>query len=63
MLAEEHRVMQKGLARAEQAAAEGNFRIVAYVLEELDPVFRQHIADEESQILRLLIGELGVKGA
>jgi hypothetical protein len=63
VLTEEHRVMEAGLARMKEAATEGDFDGVAATLEELDPVFRQHIADEESQILRLLIGELGVGGA
>lgn len=63
VLAEEHGVMEAGLARMKAAATKGDFRAVAAGLEELDPVFRQHIADEESQILRLLIGELGLKGA
>ena len=62
-LAEEHRIMEVGLARMKVAAAKGDFHAVAAALEELDPLFRQHIADEESQILRLLIGELGVDGA
>ena len=63
VLVEEHRVMEAGLARVEAAATRGDFHAVAAALEQVDPVFRQHIADEESQILRLLIGELGVKGA
>lgn len=63
VLTEEHRVMEAGLARMKEAATEDDFDGVAAALEELDPVFRQHIADEESQILRLLIGELGVSGA
>ena len=29
----------------------------------MEPVFRQHIADEEATILGLLIGTLGIKGA
>ena len=63
VLAEEHRVMAAALARLEAAATEGDFDGIAETLGELDPVFRQHIADEESQILRLLIEEVGVKGA
>jgi len=63
VLAEEHRVMETGLLRMEQAAGRGDFAEVAAALAELEPIFRQHIADEESQILRLLIGELGVTGA
>jgi hypothetical protein len=63
VLAEEHRVMEAGLARMERAANQSDFTGVAAALTELEPIFRQHIADEESQILRLLIGELGVAGA
>jgi hypothetical protein len=63
VLADEHRVMEAGLDRMEKAAEEGDFAGVAATLAELEPIFRQHIADEESQILRLLIGELGVTGA
>ena len=63
VLAEEHRVMAAALARMEEAATEGDFDGIAETLRELDSVFRQHIADEESQILRLLIEELGVRGA
>lgn len=35
----------------------------AMTLERLDRLFRQHIADEEAQVLRFLIGAYGVKGA
>ena len=63
VLAEEHAVMEAGLARIELSAGRLDFAGVAATLAELDPIFRQHIADEESQILRLLIRELGVTGA
>ena len=63
VLVEEHTTMREGLSRMRDAAARHDFRAVAAALKELDQIFRQHIADEESQILRLLIGELGVKGA
>lgn len=63
VLAEEHKIMAAGLATMKDAATRGDFEEVAASLGALDPIFRQHIADEESQILRLLIGELGVKGA
>jgi len=63
VLAEEHRVMEAGLARMKDASTRGDYDGVASALKELDPIFKQHIADEESQILRLLIGELGLKGA
>jgi hemerythrin-like domain-containing protein len=63
VLTGEHRVMEAGFARMKEAAIRGDFGQVAAALAEVDPVLRQHIADEESQILRLLIGELGVSGA
>lgn len=55
--------MREGLRRAKEAAGRQDFESVSRALKELDPVFRQHIADEESQILGLLIERLGVKGA
>ena len=63
VLLNEHRLMKDGLVRAKTAADRRDFAAVIRELRELEPVFRQHIADEESQILRLLIHELGVKGA
>jgi hypothetical protein len=63
ILIEEHRVMNDGLVNAKEAAAKDDFATVRNELRKLDPIFRQHIADEESQILGLLIRELGVKGA
>jgi hypothetical protein len=63
VLVEEHARMREGMLRAKGAAAERDFGAVSRALKEVDPVFRQHIADEESQILGLLIAKLGVKGA
>jgi hypothetical protein len=63
VLVDEHRTMKDGLRRAQDAAREGDFEAVGRALKELDPVFRQHIADEEATILGLLIKTLGVKGA
>jgi hemerythrin len=63
VLVREHGVMREGIEKAKAAAAARDFEGVRRALEEVDPVFRQHVADEESQILRLLIGELGAKGA
>jgi hypothetical protein len=63
VLVREHRTMESGLARAKEAAIEHDFAVVSSELKALDPIFKQHIADEESQILRLLIGELGREGA
>ena len=55
--------MKEGLFKAREAAEKRDFEALARTLRELDPLFRQHIVDEESIILRLLIGRLGVKGA
>ena len=63
VLVEEHREMRQGLLRAREAARAGAFEDAGRALKAVDPVFRQHIADEESQILGLLVAKLGVKGA
>lgn len=62
-LVDEHGVMKDGLRRAKEATQKGDFQALAGILSGLDSVFRQHIADEESTVLRLLVGTLGVKGA
>jgi hypothetical protein len=62
-LIEEHRRMRELLRLAKEATDKGDFEAVSRDLKLLDPIFKQHIADEEAQILRLLIGELGRKGA
>jgi hemerythrin-like domain-containing protein len=62
-LIEEHRKMRELLRRAEEAADRSDYEAVSGHLKLLDPVFKQHIADEEAQVLRLLIGVLGRKGA
>ena len=63
VLVKEHEQMKEGLRRAKVAADRHDLEAVVRTLKEIEPVFRQHIADEESQILRLLIQELGVEGA
>ena len=63
VLVEEHGSMKEGLRRAKEATDSNDFESVSRTMKQLDPLFRQHIADEEAQILRLLIGELGMKGA
>ena len=62
-LVEEHSVMWNGIRKAREAAAKKDFEGVREELQRVDPVFRQHIADEEAQILGLLIRKKGVKGA
>lgn len=63
VLVQEHAVMREGLEQARDAARRKDFGAVARTLKEIDPVFRQHIVDEEFEILGLLIRSLGVKGA
>jgi len=63
VLVEEHAVMKEGLLRIGEATARKDFTEVSRTLKRLDLIFRQHIVDEEAQILRLLVGELGRKGA
>lgn len=62
-LVEEHGRMKKGLVEIRAAVSGKDFLKVAGVLREVDSIFRQHIADEEGQVLRLLIEVYGVKGA
>jgi hemerythrin-like domain-containing protein len=62
-LVDEHVIMNRGLYGAGEAIRNGDFEALKRVLVELDPVFRQHIVDEESTILRLLIEKLGKEGA
>ncbi len=62
-LVQEHVAMKEGLNRAREAARGRDFEGVSRALMEVDQLFRQHIADEESQILGLLIAKLGTKGA
>src|SRR5271157_2107976 len=62
-LVEEHDKMRELLRLAKEATDKGDFEAVSRDLKLLDPIFKQHIADEEAQVLRLLIGELGRKGA
>ena len=62
-LVEEHAVMKEGISKAREVAEKRDFEALARVLRGLDRLFRQHIVDEESTILRLLIGKLGANGA
>ena len=63
VLVKEHWVIQDGLEKARRAAMLRDFAGVEAELKELDPIFRQHIADEESTILGLLVRRLGKEGA
>ena len=63
VLVAEHREMKERLARVRQAASARDFQTASKALEALEATFRQHIADEEGQVLRVLISTYGVKGA
>jgi len=63
VLIAEHAEMKRGLAEIKQAVSKGDFLSASRVLRELDRLFKQHIADEEAQVLRILIDAYGVKGA
>ena len=63
VLVKEHALMKEGLLRARESAARNDYGAVLTELVRLDPLFKQHIADEESTVLGFLIRQLGVKGA
>ena len=63
VLVEEHRAMASGLAVVRESARRRDFEGASNALKELEPIFRQHIVDEEAQILRLLIEEFGLAKA
>jgi hypothetical protein len=63
VLVAEHDTMRGKLARARDSLQRKDYSEASRIVKEMDPVFKQHIADEESQILGLLIARLGVKGA
>jgi hypothetical protein len=62
LIAEHVEIMAK-LANLERSVESREFSSAAKILGELDHLFRQHIADEEAHVLRLLIQAHGVKGA
>jgi hemerythrin-like domain-containing protein len=63
ILIAEHEVMKEKLAEIKQSVSRRDFSSAAETLRQLDRLFRQHIADEEAQVLRVLIGAYGVIGA
>jgi hemerythrin-like domain-containing protein len=63
LLVAEHEQMRSGLGVVREAVRSKDYASAAKTLADLDKLFRQHIADEEGQILRVLINALGVKGA
>jgi hypothetical protein len=63
VLIAEHAEMKRELAEVRQAATRRDFLSAPRQLRELDRLFKQHIADEGAQVLRILIDAYGVKGA
>ena len=58
-LVAEHRTIKSGLSTVGNAVEAGDFELAKRTLSEVDSLFRQHIADEEGQILRLLLDSQG----
>jgi hypothetical protein len=63
VLVGEHIQIRESLVRVKESTAKGDFGSASAELKRVDCVFKRHIEDEESTILRMLIGELGVEGA
>ena len=63
VLIAEHAEIRKELVHLKRSVESREFSSAAEILGGLDRLFRQHIADEEAQVLRLLIEAYGVKGA
>ncbi len=63
VLVAEHAKMREGLADVERATTNKDFVAASEILKEMDRIFRQHIADEEAVVLKLLIDAYGVAGA
>ncbi len=63
LLVTEHSKMRSLIARIEGSLDKRDYEGSLEALKELDGLFKQHIADEEAQILSLLIQTYGVKGA
>jgi len=63
VLVAEHVKMKGDLAAVEVAVSKKDFDSASRTLKGLDGLFKQHIADEEAQVLRTLIDAYGVNGA
>ena len=63
VLVKEHVKMREGIRRTRTAAGQKDFEEVHRALNDVVLVFRQHVVDEEAQILGLLVAKLGVNGA
>jgi hemerythrin-like domain-containing protein len=63
VLVEEHAKMKRDLEEVRLAVSRKDFPSASRILKGLDDLFKQHIADEEAQVLRLLIEAYGVEGS
>ncbi|HYB06760.1 MAG TPA: hypothetical protein VEB87_01245 [Nitrososphaerales archaeon] len=63
VLISEHAEIKRKLTEVKNSTETKDFTHAAAILKDLDQLFRQHIADEEAQVLRILIEAYGVKGA
>jgi Arc/MetJ-type ribon-helix-helix transcriptional regulator len=63
VLIAEHVEIRKELTHLKKSVESREFSSAAEILRELDRLFLQHIADEEAQVLRMLIDAFGVRGA
>jgi len=63
VLISEHAEIERKLTELKESTETKDFTRAAAILKDLDQLFRQHIADEEAQVLLLLIEAYGVKGA
>ncbi len=63
VLIAEHAEMKRDLTEVREAVSRKDFLSASKLLRELDRLFKQHIADEEAQVLRILIDAYGVEWA
>lgn len=63
LLISEHVEIRRKLASLESSVEGHDYTSASATLKSLDVLFRQHIADEEAQVLKLLIEVYGVSGA
>jgi len=63
VLISEHEEIERKLTELKKSIETKDFTYAATILKDLDQLFRQHITDEEAQVLRILIEAYGVKGA
>lgn len=63
VLVAEHAEMKAGLESLRSALGAKDYAAAKARLAEVKTIFTRHIADEEAQVLRVLIDSYGVKGA